>query len=113
MHKHLGSASRHTVYEAELTGILLALKLISEEPPYRSASIALNNVTAIQATSLTKSTPGLYLVDSIHKVAESAFIHRGRAPPMLRWVLGYVEIEENERSNEEAKKAAKGESSKE
>ena len=93
--------------------VLLALELISKEPPYRSASIALDNVAAIQATSLTKSTPGSYLVDSIREAAESTFIHRGRAPLTLRWVPGHVEIEGNERSDEEAKRAARGESSEE
>ncbi|ETW79491.1 hypothetical protein HETIRDRAFT_428025 [Heterobasidion irregulare TC 32-1] len=108
LHKHLGRAEHHTVYEAELTGILLALQLIQNEPPHRSASIALDNVAAIQATKIARSTPGSYLVDAIHDKVEKEFGGRGRGRPTLRWVPGHVDIVGNERSDEEAKAAARG-----
>ena len=108
LHKHLGRAEHHTIYEAELTGILLALQLIRIETPYRSTLIALDNVAAIQATKIAKSSPGSYLVDAIHDMVEREFEDDRHRRPTLCWVPGHVDIEGNERSNEEAKAAARG-----
>ena len=68
LHKYLGKADKHTVYEAELVGIIFALQLIQNILVYRSASIALDNTAAIQATKLMTSTPVSYLVGKIHKI---------------------------------------------
>lgn len=79
LHKHLGPANQHTVYEAELVGIILALKLIQNISFYRTALIALNNMVAIQATELMASSPGLYLVDEIHTARSPKKISKRRA----------------------------------
>ena len=113
LHKHLGKSTQHTVYEAELTGIILALQLIINSPPSRSASIALDNVAAIRATELTSSAPGSYLIDEIHKIIQNEFDAKGRTRPTIRWVPGHSEIAGNERSDVEAKEAAKGRTSEE
>ena len=63
---------------------------------------------AIRATELTASSPGLYLVDEIHKITQEDFEAKGRTCPKIRWVPGHVDIRGNERSDEEAKRAARG-----
>lgn len=68
----------------------------------------LDNVAAIQATKIARSTPGSYLVDAIHDTAEKEFGGRGRGRPTLQWVPGHIDIVGNERSDEEAKVAVRG-----
>lgn len=46
---HLGPSSKHTVYEAEVIGILLGIELIRQECQPTRASIAANNQVVIRA----------------------------------------------------------------
>ncbi|KAJ7625946.1 hypothetical protein FB45DRAFT_750887, partial [Roridomyces roridus] len=48
---HLGSESRHTVFEGELVGMILGLSIISDLPRARSATILVDNQAAIQSVS--------------------------------------------------------------
>ena len=64
---HLGSSTQHTIYEAELAGILLATHLLKSKPNWQEAEIALDSQAAIDALFLTRPVPSHYLVDEIHK----------------------------------------------
>ncbi len=112
LHLHLGPSTRHTVYEAEIVATLLGLQLLRSIPHrIRRASIALDNMAAIQASTLKTSAPGRYLTDLFHRYVN---ILKREHPEMrltLRWVPGHADVAGNEAADEAAKDAAGGLSS--
>ena len=70
LHLHLGSKKEHTVHEAELVGILLAMQLIStEKHGSTSYAIAVDNQVAIQSFHLELRNPGHHLSREIIRIA--------------------------------------------
>ena len=62
LHHHLGSKTKHTVYEAKLVGMQLALHLISMEKCNATfCSIAVDNQAILKAFALDMQSPGYHL----------------------------------------------------
>jgi hypothetical protein len=74
-------------------------------------TVALDNQAAIQTTRRESAIPGQYLVNAIHRQIEGVVKQQAGARVVMRWVPGHEGIEGNERADEEAKKAAKGNTS--
>ena len=111
---HMGPASQHTVYEAEMVGLLLGIHLIKTEPRSRTSCIlGADNQAAIQALRSELNKPGQHLAAEILRTAKQLGRERGNKNYRLtiRWTAGHVGIPGNERADEEAKKAATGSSS--
>jgi len=109
LHFHLGSNTEHTVYDAELVGMVLAMHLIATKK--RSATqclIAVDNQVALKAFSSDIQCPGHHLVQEFLLIANRMQKHRRkcRYKLMLRWSAGHCGIEGNEKADGEAKKAA-------
>ncbi|KNZ76855.1 hypothetical protein J132_07041, partial [Termitomyces sp. J132] len=69
---HLGSKSQHTVYEADIVGVLLALHmliLLTRNLPAR-AVIGSDSQAMIRATNNQRPHPSHYLLDHVHDAAE-------------------------------------------
>lgn len=132
LYYQLGSAPEHTVFEAELVGVLLALYLLRTaiHSPISKATIGLDNQAALKAALDQSSKPAQYLIDHIHDLAIDLMktqdhLHHpvaGRPPEWtprtrkvinlsLHWTPGHVDFEENEEVDTEAKAAAQGKSS--
>ena len=114
LHLHLGSEKEHTVHEAELVGILLAMQLIStEKHGSTSFAIAVDNQVAIQSFHSELRNPGHHLSREIIRIANQIQKRRSKAKYSLtiRWAAGHEGIQGNESADEEAKKAARGSSS--
>jgi ribonuclease HI len=76
---HLGPESDHTVFEAELIGVILALHLLRcRKAKTHVAYIGLDNQAVIQALGDQKPKPGHYLLDKIHDLAEDFQIVEAR-----------------------------------
>jgi hypothetical protein len=97
------------VHEAELTGILLAMQLIStEKHGSTSFAIAVDNQAAIQAFHSELRSPGHHLAREIIRAANQIHKRRDkhRYTLTIRWTAGHEGIEGNELADKEAKKAA-------
>jgi len=105
----LGPEAEHTIHEAELVGLLLALYLIgTEKRGATTCSVAVDNQAALKAFDLELRKPGHHLVQEILLIAN--WIHKCRSKQkyllMLRWTAGHISIPGNEKVDREAKKAA-------
>lgn len=110
---HLGSASEHTVYEGELVGILLAVLIVKKVTP-RAATVSINSDSqaAVMALRSYKKGPAQHLVEEINRAVEEIKLQgENRTKFTLRWISGHDGSEGNEIADEEARKAAAGESS--
>jgi ribonuclease HI len=110
----LGTTKQHTVYEAELVGLLLGTHLINTERHNRvSCAIGLDNQAAIQALQSDLTNPGHHLAAEALRIATHLRDRKGNAKYSLtiRWTAGHVGIEGNEKADTEAKRAADGQSS--
>jgi ribonuclease HI len=111
---HLGEASHHTVYEAELAGILLGLHLIKNERRSRvKCIIGADNQAAVQALRTDLTGPGQHIAAECRKLAK--LINKTKRSRnfklTIRWTAGHSGIPGNEKADKEAKDAAGGASS--
>jgi len=110
---HLGELTLHTVYESELVGLLLAAELIRRNPSIPEPfHIFLDNQAAIQAPTSVVTRMGQQLAQAIY-LALCKPRRPGRLPPEihLHWIAGHEGVLGNELADEQAKRAASGESS--
>ena len=111
---HLGPDTVHTVHEAELVGMLLALHLIATKKRNGSPSfIAVDNQAALKAFASDMRHPGHGIAREFLSVAERMRKHQGKRKLklMLRWSAGHCGIDGNKKADREAKKAASGSTS--
>jgi ribonuclease HI len=112
---HLGKDEHHTVYEAELVGILLGLHLIKTERKCRRVKcvVSADNQAAVQALRTELTRPGQHLAAEILIAAEQILNSKKSRDFGLtfRWIAGHSGITGNEKADKEAKLAAEGNSS--
>ena len=110
LHFHLGKVEEHTVFKAELVGILLGLQLIKERRWKNLAyAIGVDNQAAIKSLASKLDKPGHYLAAEILNAAAKLKRTMGsRYSLSLRWTAGHIGIPGNEDVDEEAKAAAEG-----
>lgn len=108
---HLGTSEEHTVYEAELIGLILGVELLIRELSLSTASCGADNTVCIMASQTRKCNAGHYLLDMLHKQVDRLLVRHSGAWLTVRWVPGHEGIEGNECADEEAKQAAQGDSS--
>ncbi|KAG1798638.1 uncharacterized protein HD556DRAFT_1212488, partial [Suillus plorans] len=111
----LGKAEEHTVYEGEIVGMILAVELLKErtkrmrEKP--TMALGVDNQAAIRATKGFQSKPGHYLLDIFHDDLRRMLSRKDDRKLTIRWSAGHIGIPGNEEADEQAKRAARGESS--
>jgi ribonuclease HI len=110
LHYHLGSTEHHTVFEAELVGLLLGLHLIKTEKTRTSYALGADNQVAITAVATPSNRSGHYLANQFLSTAFNLRKINGTAnySLILRWTAGHVNIEGNELADVEAKLASEG-----
>jgi ribonuclease HI len=111
---HLGTTEQHTVYEAELVGMIMGLHLIKTEWTGRHACVLnVDNQAALVAIRTDLNKPGQHLAEEVLKMTKQIKKKRGNGRNKLtfRWSAGHVGIKGNEDADKEAKTAADGDSS--
>ena len=111
---HLGAASEHTIFEAELVGMIMATHLVStvDNLPL-PASIFVDNQAAILAGERPTSKPGHYLSVKFREIVQEVHdrLKLSKNDISVRWIVGHRNIRGNEEADKEAKKAATDENS--
>ena len=88
---------------------ILAVELLKRERRRaRTISLGINNMAAIQATTLCRPGPGHYLMNIFHANLRTALEYHNAKTLTIRWTPG---IPGNEEADEAAKQAATGNSS--
>lgn len=105
---HLGTEDEHTVFEAEVTGAILALDIIAASPRVCEANIFMDCQPAIAALSSPKAQPGQYLISAFHLSHRRLLRQRKSLKVHLHWVPAHVGIAGNEAVDARAKEAAQG-----
>ena len=108
---HLGSSSRHTVYEAEIIGLILGVHLLLQLLSVSTASCAADNTPCLMAYQNRQPHPAHYLIDRLLRSLSSLQERHPGTKYTLRWVPGHKNLTGNERADTEAKSAAQGHSS--
>ena len=111
---HLGKASEHTVFEAELVGMILAAHLLAtiDDLPLL-ASVFVDNQAAILAGERSTSKPGHYLSIRFKEIIQEVHERRNlsKSDISIRRIVGHKNIRGNEEADKEAKRAATDENS--
>jgi len=108
LRKHVGDECHHTVYKAEVIGLTLAAELIARESFIKDAMIGADNQVAIRVLENTRGSLGQHLVDQLQEKIEEIYTKHGQEALEIWCTPRHKGIEENERADKEAKKAAKG-----
>jgi ribonuclease HI len=109
---YMGTEDDHTVFEAELVGAAMGAKLLNVERGRRYV-IAADSQATIQTTRRERAIPAQYIVNALHRQIQGVVEQQPGVKVVMRWVPGHEGVTGNERADEEAKRAAKGESSEE
>jgi ribonuclease HI len=111
---HLRTADHHTVYKAELIGILMGLHLIKTEKHNKvKCIINIDNQAALKAISSDLTKLGQHITAKILQLVKQLKQHGGnnRFGLTFRWLAGHVGITGNKDADKEAKSTAEGKSS--
>jgi ribonuclease HI len=111
---HLGTTEQHTVYEAELVGMIMGLHLIKTERRNGvKCTLNIDNQAALVAIKSEMNKSGQHLTANLLQIAKQLHKRRGngRFKLTFRWTAGHVGIARNEDADKEAKAVADRESS--
>jgi ribonuclease HI len=116
----MGKASDHTIYEAELVGLLLGMQLIKTERKGKvKCVLGADNQAVIKALQSELTNLGqhlaaefLRLAGMVSKNRKGKSRHSGDSYGLtVQWTVGHRGIKGNEEADKAAKSAVQGESS--
>lgn len=114
LHLHLGPEREHTVHDAELVGTLLGMHLISmEKHGSTTCAIGVDNQAAIRAFHSALRSHDHHIARKIIRMANQVQrrMTRGSHTLTVRWTAGHEGLRGNEAADQEARRAAEGETS--
>nr|GAT48527.1 RNA-directed DNA polymerase from transposon X-element [Mycena chlorophos] len=109
MRTKLGTEKEHTVYEGEAVGCGMALELLRVQDNVEGpVTVVVDNQAAVRAVNATTAKPASWIWDDWHAKFSSLLTKHPNITLTIRWAPGHEDIPGNERADEEAKRAAKG-----
>ena len=96
LRKFLGSEDRHTMFEAEFLGLLLAVEILKDKSQVQSLTIDVDSQAVLQAKGHRRAIPGQYLVEAFHKQVITVQKKHPSIEITLRWMPGHEGIAGNE-----------------
>ena len=109
LHYHLGPAKSHTVFEAEMVGLILATHLLATSHKISLPVIILaDNQAAIQASEHPTVKSGHYLCLYFRNILRKVLSGNNttRKDITVQWITGHRDVEGNKAADAEAKWAA-------
>jgi ribonuclease HI len=113
----LGSDAKYSIWDAEAAGMIMAAWLLrgSNRISHFPISIYSDSQALLKSIVAQRASPGFHLVKELTGLLEDLVL---RANPVnnpdrikLRWIAAHKDVKGNEKADEEAKKAAAGNSS--
>jgi len=90
---HLGPSGEHTVYEAELVGMVLGMELLRREKDVTTATLSIDNQAAIQSTAKGEGKgPSGYVVRMVEEQYRAVKEEHEELDPEVRWVPGHTGV---------------------
>ena len=114
---HLGPDTKYSIWDAEAAGAIMALWLLkgSNRISRLPISIYSDSQAVLKSLIAQRASPGFHMVQEFTGLAETLL--RGIDPAhrsqriKLHWIAAHKDVKGNEKADEEAKKAATGDSS--
>ena len=106
---HLGESAKHTVFEAEAVGLILAAQLLlSNEEVSLPATIFADNQVVIRSSTKPSAKPGHYLLIRFRKLIRHVLDQNNatKTQVSLNWIACHADILGNELADREANIAA-------
>jgi len=109
----LGPLTHHTTYSAEAVGTSLALYLLSKELDVSSVSLNIDSQATITAMNKQEARSGQHIIEECIRLVWKCWKnnHQLNYHLNIHWISGHSGVEGNELVDEEAKRAAQGNSS--
>ncbi len=108
---HLGPTKQHTVYEAEITGMILATHMAYKGPKLQQLSILTDNQAVIIVLHCKALYQRSYLTEQLIILFKKLKQRSQEIKIKIFWVLGHEGVVGNKKANRKAKEAAQGQSS--
>ncbi|KAG1798858.1 uncharacterized protein HD556DRAFT_1231883 [Suillus plorans] len=108
---HLGSEREHTMYEAEIVGMIPAVELLREAGGEGTMALGVDNRAAIRATNAFQSQPGHYLINTFHDDLRMLLPDRDGRKLTIRRTPGHKGIAGNEAADVCTKREARRDTS--
>jgi ribonuclease HI len=113
----LGPDTEYSIWDAEAAGVIMSLWLLRglDRLSHLTISLYSDSQAVLKSIRAQRASPGYHLVKELTDLAETLFSGNGpinvRPRPKLQWIAAHKEAKGNEKADEEAKKAAQGDSS--
>jgi len=105
-HQHLGKDTQYNVYTAELAALQLAIESLRDKHERIEWRIFTDSQSAIKAINKPHRQSGQAIIKEFLDCVDDINDQHPHLHIKIIWIPGHVEIDGNERADEEAKKAA-------
>ena len=108
--RHLGSETDHTIYDAELVGILMAVHMVGQIPANATVAVFFDNRSTLQAITRPPDGPASHIVLHVNNAMRALSTRRPILTRNLRfhWISSHSGVCGNELADKAAKEAVKG-----